>query len=352
MTPTFRIFAAALCAAALGITAAADKPTDPAPPRKPATYWQSQSSRDNLQRVALAIHRYHDEHGEVPKDITDKHGRPVLSWRVAILPYLDLDFLHAQFRLDEPWDGPTNRKLLAFMPNPFRAPVQDPKAADTFVQAVVGEGAVFDGKAKVGFASITDGMSNTLLLAEAGPAVPWTKPADIPFGPAGKLPTLEGPYADAVHVVAADGSAFRMSPRPRPDDLRLFILRDDGEVFERDRLKAAPVKPATVEDKKQFEERRAYALKQLRWAAGYAEDRFKCEQELRKLGDPPQPDPTKLETLEELEEMLKEIEERRWADSHEYYRLIEHVRTVAPKAAARIELGRQERVAKEESMDK
>ena len=36
----------------------------------------------------------------------------------------------------------------------------------------------------------------------------------------------------------------------------------------------------------------------------------------------------------------------------EYHRLIEHVRKMAPKAAARIELSRQERVAREEAWDR
>src|SRR5215211_2927807 len=97
--------AAGLVVVAVGLTVAA--PADPPPAPKPATYSQSQKSRDNLHRVAGAIHGYLDEHNdEFPKDIKDATGRPILSWRVAILPYLDLDFLHAQFKLDEPWDGP------------------------------------------------------------------------------------------------------------------------------------------------------------------------------------------------------------------------------------------------------
>ena len=263
MTPIRWKPAAALTAAALGLTLAAGRgvagnpptaqqPTKaedkPAPVRGPATHWQSQKSRDNLHRVVAAIHGYMDEHNEFPKDVTDATGRPILSWRVAILPYLDLEFLHAQFKLDEPWDGPNNRKLLAFMPGVFRAPVQPPKATDTFVRAVVGPRAVFDPKAKVNIVDITDGSSNTLLLAEAGPAVPWTRPADIPFDPAGKPPAIAGPYTDAVHIATADSATYRMTTKPDYDQLRLFILRDDGEVFDRDRMRAAPAKPVSDED--------------------------------------------------------------------------------------------------------
>ena len=146
------------------------------------------------------------------KDITDKDGKPILSCALALLPYLDQRYLHIQFKLDEPWDGPNNRKLLAFMPDIFRTSVQDVKATDTYYQAVSGPGAVFDPKAKVGIQDIQDGTSNTLLLVEAGPPVPWTKPADIAFDPDGKPPVLEGPYTDATHAANADGSAYRMKP--------------------------------------------------------------------------------------------------------------------------------------------
>ena len=90
-------------------------------PREPAAYWQSQQSRDKLKRLGGAIYQYLDTHNHFPADIKGKDGKPLLSWRVAILPYLDLDFLYAQFKFDEPWDGPNNKKLAAFMPDVFRA---------------------------------------------------------------------------------------------------------------------------------------------------------------------------------------------------------------------------------------
>jgi len=237
---TLRNLAAGLCVVTVGLTAAADKPADPPAPRKPATYSQSQKSRDNLRKIALAVHGYVDEPGEFPKDITDKAGRPILSWRVAILPYMDLEFLHSQFKLDEPWDGPNNRKLLALMPGVLRAPVQAPRATDTFIQAVSGPGAIFDPGAKVGFTSITDGMSNTLMLVETGPAGPWTKPVNVPFNPNGKPPEFTGPYADAVHFATADGATHRMTLKPDEELLRGLITRNGGEVFVFDTMKASP----------------------------------------------------------------------------------------------------------------
>src|SRR5262249_29159759 len=47
---------------------------------------------------------------------------PLLSWRVAILPYIGQRALYQRFRLNEPWDSKHNKKLLAQMPKVF-APV-------------------------------------------------------------------------------------------------------------------------------------------------------------------------------------------------------------------------------------
>ena len=40
--------------------------------------------------IIVALHNYHDEHGSFPPAyVSDESGRPLYSWRVLILPYLD-----------------------------------------------------------------------------------------------------------------------------------------------------------------------------------------------------------------------------------------------------------------------
>ncbi len=80
----------------------------------------------NLKRIGLALHNYVSAEGHFPPAaITGKDGKPLLSWRVAILPYLvdydgrPRDNLFKAFRLDEPWDGPHNKALLERMPAVF-----------------------------------------------------------------------------------------------------------------------------------------------------------------------------------------------------------------------------------------
>ena len=44
---------------------------------------------NNLKQIGLAMHNYHDVHQKLPAGfVADEDGRPMHSWRVAILPYL------------------------------------------------------------------------------------------------------------------------------------------------------------------------------------------------------------------------------------------------------------------------
>src|SRR5205823_763689 len=117
-------------------------------------------------------------------------GKPLLSWRVLLLPYIEQDNLYKQFKLDEPWDGPTNKKLLARMPNVYKHPfAKTTTPHGTFYQVATGKGTIFEGKRGIRIQEITDGTSNTILVAEAARDVPWSKPADMPFD-AQNLPKL------------------------------------------------------------------------------------------------------------------------------------------------------------------
>ena len=96
---------------------------------------------------------------------------------MAILPYIEQQNLYNQFKQDEPWDGPNNKKLIEQMPKIF-APVEKPgKAGYTHLQMVVGPGGVQAGAMFP--ASFPDGTSNTIMVIEAADPVIWTKPEDV-----------------------------------------------------------------------------------------------------------------------------------------------------------------------------
>ena len=77
----------------------------------------------NLHQIGLALHTYHDVHGSFPAQANyDSQGKPLLSWRVHILPYLGEETLYKEFHLQESWDSEHNRSLLARMPAFYRCP--------------------------------------------------------------------------------------------------------------------------------------------------------------------------------------------------------------------------------------
>src|SRR5262245_60688606 len=138
------------------------------------------------------MHNYQDQHGRLPPAVVySDDGKLLLSWRVLILPYIEQQDLYAQFKLDEPWDSPNNIRLLEKMPRTFAPPRFKEHLVPphhTVIHVIVGEGAAFEGREGLHLEKdFPDGTSSTILLVEAGHAVPWTKPEELIFDPNGPL---------------------------------------------------------------------------------------------------------------------------------------------------------------------
>jgi hypothetical protein len=188
-------------------------------------------SQNNLKQLSLAMHNYNSMYGRLPAAaICDPNGKPLLSWRVALLPYLGEQNLYSQFKLDEPWDSPNNIRLLDRMPRVYQMP-SDPNAVthDTFYQVFVGNGAAFEKTRGLSIPQdFPDGTMNVILIVEAGQAVPWTKPDDLPFDPNRPLPPLGNHFSGGFNAAGADGSVhFIPKSTPEPT-LRQLITRNDG----------------------------------------------------------------------------------------------------------------------------
>jgi hypothetical protein len=219
------LIAAVLAIPASLVAAGADDP--------PITKKDLLTSINNLKQIAIAFHAYHDANNGFPDNITDKNGKSLLSWRVAILPYIEEEALYKQFKLDEPWDSDNNKKLIEKMPKVY-APVRvKAKAGETFYQTFTGEKALFGGKVKnPRFLSITDGTSNTGMVFEAGEPVIWSKPADIPFDEKKALPKLGGLFDGESHAAMCDGSVKTLKKNPDEKELKKLIMPADGEIID------------------------------------------------------------------------------------------------------------------------
>lgn len=192
---------------------------------------RSQSS-NNLKQIGLALHNYHDIHGVLPAAaIVDKKGKPLLSWRVAILPYIEQDNLYKQFKLDEPWDSEHNLKLSKTMVKTYMLPYGESKPGITHYRSFVGNGAAFDPIQGLKFAQFTDGTSNTLFLVEAAEGVPWTKPDEIEFDPAKPMLKHLRFEKGRCNVLFCDGSVRAVSDKLTDAILKLLIQRDDGQAI-------------------------------------------------------------------------------------------------------------------------
>jgi hypothetical protein len=194
-------------------------------------------STSNLRVLALAIISYADANRRSfpAAAFRDKKGRPLLSWRVHILPYIEQQSLYREFRLNEPWDSEHNKKLIARMPAFFLSPNSNAGPGKTTYLAPVGKDTVFPPDRAIVFpSSIPDGVSNTLMLLEADDdsAVIWTKPDDLPYDPKQPFRGLPSGKGKSFLAAFADGSVRTLPGTIQPDVLRALFTRNGGELMD------------------------------------------------------------------------------------------------------------------------
>ena len=193
------------------------------------------SSSNNLKQLGLAMHNYHDAYRGFPATaISDKaSGKPLLSWRVAVLPFIEEAALYEQFHLDEPWDSPHNIKLLEKMPATYKHPGRPTQPGHTVYQAPVSEETLLRKNEPTSIRTITDGTSNTILLVEVSEAaaVPWTAPEDVEIDATDPLKNLISPLAPQIfQALFGDGSVRAISANIDQNMLNALFTRAGGEV--------------------------------------------------------------------------------------------------------------------------
>lgn len=186
---------------------------------------RSQTS-NNLRQIGIAMHNYHDVYGSLPPAAkVDAEGKPLLSWRVHLLPFVEAENLYDEFRLDEPWDSEHNKKLIERMPMAYRNPNLPMADFKTNYLAVTGEGTAFGGKEGTKFRDVIDGTSNTIIAVEANAdrAVIWSKPDDLKFDPQQPLAGLGELRPGGFQALLMDGSTRFIANTIDHDILRALI---------------------------------------------------------------------------------------------------------------------------------
>jgi prepilin-type N-terminal cleavage/methylation domain-containing protein len=172
------------------------------------------SCLNNLKQLGLALHSFHDTHKGFPPAVQDlpkypgSPPHPRISWVPYILPYIELDNLQKTYHFDRDWQdktndgvppytdasagpnqfeirmlicpsapsnrfGANNRAILDYAPpnqvhrpNPFYTANPMPPADPTFI-GILGH------NVRRRISDVTDGMSNTILLAEDAGRNEW-----------------------------------------------------------------------------------------------------------------------------------------------------------------------------------
>lgn len=218
---------------------APDSPkTDPIPENS----WDRSHSYHPLSRLTLALRDFDDEYGHLPqRAIRSDEGERLLSWRVALLPFIGQQELHQKFHLDEPWDSDHNRKLLPLMPDIFTIGLIEASApavskGKTRVVLPLIEGSLWygdDGRLPR-IKDVTDGTANTigLLIAPPGADVIWTKPEDFSMN---KPHEMFGDR-DFCLLTTLDGGLWRIADSTAEEVLNALLTFDVGDTVDRKRI--------------------------------------------------------------------------------------------------------------------
>jgi hypothetical protein len=189
--------------------------------------------QNNLKQIVLALHMYHDVHQRFPPAVVyAPDGRPLYSWRVELLPYLEHENLWREFNRGEPWNSPNNSRLLSRMPRVFALPGQE-KTGQTPYQFFVGPRTLYPDRFSPPprMVTITDGTANTILVAEAARPVPWTQPTDIHYFPQQSMKPALGQRYGRFYVGLADGSVRTVKLSISDTTLHAAITPNAGDLL-------------------------------------------------------------------------------------------------------------------------
>lgn len=200
--------------------------------------------KNNLKQIGLALYNRADDVSQSGKPPV-KEGMPPMSWRVALLPYIDRATLRKQYRDDLPWDDPANLEIARTTESSLVCPstpvLEDSqKRKFTSYALVTGLGTECpDGRS---LDSIRlDGKSQTAIVIEAcGRNIVWTEPRDVDvsvetlsLNQRGPRP-LESPslgsslHRRGVNVLRADGSVRTMPLNTDPKVLKALMVSDEA----------------------------------------------------------------------------------------------------------------------------
>ena len=195
---------------------------------------------NNLKQIGLGLQNYYDVFKCFPPVYTDENGKPMHSWRVRILPFIEQRALYDRYDFNEPWNGPHNSLLAKEMPTCFRCPEDKANpGTNTDYVAIIGPETIWQPDHGTTFADIKDGSSQTIAVIEAAAAgINWMDPRDLPSAAVGKgVNPKQGQGISSLHpgaVIAmfADGHTQTIQENISLKTLKALFTKAGGEKLD------------------------------------------------------------------------------------------------------------------------
>ena len=204
------------------------------------------ASIKNLEKIAAALNAYAVDHGSYPLPFTtDANNKPMHSWRVSILPYLDEQDLYDRITQTLPWDDPSNRMATDYqIPSCYRDATGDSFGDNvSHYYLITGTETLFPPSGPLRPGDIMDPPAMTILIVEGMPTqfpMSWTEPADLNVSSATTAPTtvnsMTSEVADGLNFATVDGVGHHVGSDLPQSILDALVTPAGGERLPDDTL--------------------------------------------------------------------------------------------------------------------
>jgi hypothetical protein len=189
---------------------------------------------NTMKQIGLAIHSYYAKEKHLPPlYFADDNGKPLLSGRVALLPYIEQRAMYRSLKLDQAWNSEANMQFSSTLIPTYCYERRD---ATTTIRFPVYPGSLWhgDGPPK-DFRDVTDGTSFTIAAIDApeSAAIEWANPQPWVLSVDDPMSDVFGDR-DSATVVMLDGAVLVLRKSEMTNDkLKAMLTIDGGETIER-----------------------------------------------------------------------------------------------------------------------
>ena len=209
---------------------------------------------NKIRMISLAMLNYESAHGHLPPAyLADENGKPMHSWRVLILPFMEGNDVYEKYDFDEPWDGPNNSQLASEFDfySDSSLGISSNNQLLTSVKVITGPRTAFVEDQETDFKNIASGWSKTILfLDDTSRPIHWMSPEDISIDKAIDLfdpkkfttdyrwdeTKFSRTTYDFRAIALMDGSIHSGGSVEDPDAMREFMTVDEMPSMELDEI--------------------------------------------------------------------------------------------------------------------